>query len=242
MALTRVYTPQTLAPGGRLTLDETASRHLSQVLRLGRDSPLTLFNGDGREAKARLLLISRQGVEVQVLELSPEEPLPRLELTLAQGVSRGERMDFALQKAVELGIGAFVPLFTERSVVRLDPERLERRTAHWRRVAIAACEQSGRRRLVRIEPAQHLRDWLASRPVPGIYLHPQAEHPIAKLEAPPGRLSLLAGPEGGLSEDEIHLARDTGLVGARLGPRILRTETAPLAALAAIQALWGDFR
>ncbi len=242
MALTRLYTPQPLAPGARLVLEQAASRHLGQVLRLGPGSRVELFNGDGREAEARLVALSKWGAEIEVLRLSEAEPAPSLELTLAQGISKGERMDFALQKAIELGARCFVPLFTERSVVRLDAQRLERRLIHWRRVAIAACEQSGRRHLARVAPAATLQEWLASQPGPGIFLHPEARRRLVDLEPPRGHLCLLVGPEGGLADAESGAAEAAGLVGVRLGPRILRTETAPLAALAAIQTLWGDFR
>jgi 16S rRNA (uracil1498-N3)-methyltransferase len=223
-------------------LEEAPSRHLSQVLRFGPGSRLALFNGDGREAEARLVTLSRRGAELEVLGVSGPEPLPHLKLTLAQGISKGERMDFALQKAVELGAQVFVPLFTERSVIRLEGERLARRLEHWQGVAIAACEQSGRRDLVRVAPASGLTQWLASQPGPGIFLHPGADQRLVDLQPPCDRLCLLVGPEGGLSEAETRAAEEVGLAGIRLGPRILRTETAPLAALAAIQTLWGDFR
>ncbi len=157
------------------------------------------------------------------------EPEPPLAIALAVGVSRGERMDFVIQKAVELGVAGILPLLTERSVVRLDAERADRRHAHWRGVLVAACEQSGRRRLPVLEPAVAWRAWTLPADGMRLLLDPSAEASLPMLAAPRGRVTLLVGPEGGFTP-------------VRLGPRILRTETAPLAALAAIQALWGDLR
>jgi len=241
MRLPRIFTPQVLSTGAVLRLEEGPAHHLRQVLRLGIDGLVILFNGDGREARARVHRLNRRDLELEILALSEPEPEPALRLTLAQGISKGDRMDFALQKAVELGIDTFVPLLTERSVVRLQGERLARRLEHWERVAIGACEQSGRARLVRVDPATDLDSWLSADPTPAILLHPGAELTLRDMEPPRERITLLVGPEGGLSDQETERAMAKGLIPVRLGPRILRTETAPLAALAAIQTLWGDF-
>jgi len=170
------------------------------------------------------------------------EPEPPLRLHLAVGVSRGERMDFVIQKAVELGVASVRPLFTERSVVRLDAARLERRHEHWHGVLVAACEQSGRRRLPWLHPVEQLADWLPTIAGTALLLDPGADRSLATLPEPDGAATLLVGPEGGLAADERGRAVQAGFLPVRLGPRILRTETAPLAALAAMQVLWGDLR
>ncbi len=245
MRLPRSFVDSELAAGLRLLLPETAARHLHQVLRLKAGARVLLFNGrDGRDWLARLVRCDRRAVEAEVLEAAGEaEPPPSLALELALGISRGERMDLALQKAVELGAQAFQPLFTERTQVKLPGPRLERRMAHWRGVITAACEQSGRRRLPKLAPPLPLARWLEEAGGPRVVLlDPRADTPLPGLPAPEARLVFLVGPEGGLSPQERALAYRHGCRGARLGPRILRAETAPLAALAAAQALWGDFR
>ncbi len=245
MRQVRLYTPQPLAPGARVALEAQPSRHLTQVLRLKAGDPLALFNGDGRDYTGTLVNARRDGAEV-VLAGTPvpePEPVPLLEIELALGISKGERMDFALQKAVELGVSRLVPLFTQRGVVRLSGDRLARRQEHWRGVSIAACEQSGRRRLPDVLPARALEDWLGGIDGTALLLDHRADLGLDQM-APPadGRVALLIGAEGGLSPTERDAAVAAGLTGVRLGPRILRTETAPLAAMAALQVLWGDFR
>jgi 16S rRNA (uracil1498-N3)-methyltransferase len=173
------------------------------------------------------------------------EPAPALHVTLGLGITKGERMDFALQKAVELGAATLAPLFTERTVVKLRDDRLDKRHAHWHGVIVAACEQSGRRRLPQLAPAQRLAAWLNALPADhnGLLLHHRAEHALSALPPPPvARVTLLVGPEGGLAPDERAAALGRGFAAVRLGPRVMRAETAPLAALAALQTLWGDFR
>jgi 16S rRNA (uracil1498-N3)-methyltransferase len=238
----RLYVDLPLAPGRELDLPPDAAAHVARVLRLRAQDPVVLFDGDGRDFAGRLLAVQRQAVRVLVGAAGEVEAEPPLRLHLAAGLSRGERMDFVVQKAVELGVASIRPLFTERSVVRLDPERLDRRHEHWHGVIVAACEQSGRRRLPRLHPAQTLADWLPTVAGPALLLDPQAERSLATLPAPRGEATLLVGPEGGLSGDERAEAGRAGFVPVRLGPRILRTETAPVAALAAMQVLWGDLR
>jgi 16S rRNA (uracil1498-N3)-methyltransferase len=160
-------------------------------------------------------------------------------LQLGLGISKGERMDFAVQKAVELGVAAITPLFTERCMVKLDSTRLAKRHEHWWGILVSACEQSGRRRLPVLHPAAGLTDWLENAS-PGLLLDHRAGQGLSQLPRPAGGLSLLVGPEGGLSGHEREQARHAGLVGVRMGPRVMRTETAPLAAIAAMQVLWGD--
>ena len=241
MRMTRVYLDQPLAPGTEVALPAATARHLTGVLRLRAGDPLICFNGDGRDRTARLL--PGAGTPRLALgEAGAAEPQPVPEIHLALGISRGERMDFAIQKAVELGVAGVWPLFTERSMVQLAGARLERRREHWQGVLIAACEQSGRRRLPVLGEARELEDWLATAPPGTLLLDPAAPLALARCEPPGPRLTLLVGPEGGLSPRERTLAARHGARGVRLGPRILRTETAPLAAIAIIQALWGDFR
>ena len=242
MRLPRIYLDHPLIPGTELRLPDAPARHLTQVLRLGAGDPLLCFNGDGRDRAARVAALGRAGAVLAVGEAGEPEPALPLTIQLAIGVSRGERMDFAIQKAVELGVAGIRPLFTERSMVQLRETRLERRLDHWRGVLIGACEQSGRRRLPALEPALTLTDWLATQPQGVLLLDPTAPQALAQLDAPTGPVTLLVGPEGGLSPVERGRAAAQGIQGVRLGPRILRTETAPLAAIAILQARWGDLR
>lgn len=217
------------------------ARHLRQVLRLAIGDRLAVFNGDGRDYAARVSGMGRPGVVLDIVDAGELEQEPTLTIRLVLGISRGERMDYAIQKAVELGVSDIQPLFTERSMVQLAGERLERRMAHWRGVAIGACEQCGRRRLPGLEPARAFGDWLSGGPNGVLLLEPESPLPLVSLGRPERPVTLLVGPEGGLSPKERSRARGLGILGVRLGPRILRAETAPLAAIAAIQALWGDF-
>ncbi len=245
MRIPRIFLPQTLASGACVTLEESTSNHLLRVLRLKPGAPVHLFNGDGGEYEATLSAVERGSAIVTVgefLDVNRESPLS---ITLAQGISRGERMDFTLQKSVELGIERVIPLETEFSQVRLEGERRERRRRHWEGVIAGACEQSGRTRLPELLPVMTLVDWLgpmsATEEELRLVLDPAADTTLSGLQLPPaGRVTLLIGPEGGLSDKEIAQARRAGFAGLRLGPRILRTETAGLAALAALQALRGD--
>jgi 16S rRNA (uracil1498-N3)-methyltransferase len=238
----RLFTEQSLEIGARIELEPRPAKHAHQVLRLGSGDPLTLFNGDGQDYYAQIETSSRDLVSTQVLRVSAAEPAPRLQIRLALGVSRGERMDLALQKAVELGVGTIQPLFASRTLVRLSGDRLAKRAQHWQGVIIAACEQSGRRRLPKLAPTLALIDWLKQQADGGILLHHEAKRAITELPQPAnGQLTLLIGPEGGLAPEERLFAEAQDFTPVRLGPRVLRTETAPLAAIAAIQTLWGDF-
>jgi 16S rRNA (uracil1498-N3)-methyltransferase len=244
MRVPRIFTTQALAVGRKLVLQEAAQRHLIQVLRLRPGMELTLFNGDGKEYAAQLETCTKKTATAEILALQREEPVAPLAIHLVIGVSKGERMDFALQKSVELGVSEITPLFSERCTVRLHGERLEKRLQHWRNVTISACEQSGRCRVPQIHEPCPLEGCLG-RPglSPGILLDHRATQTLPELEQPPaGAVSLLIGPEGGLSEQERNLAQAQDFTAVRMGPRIMRTETVPLAALAAIQLLWGDFR
>ena len=242
MRIPRIYVDAELPPGRVISLPAPAVQHLVQVLRLRNGDRLALFNGDGRDSPAEVLVANRHHAEVRLGEAGPLEPPLPLQVHLGIGISRGERMDFTLQKAVELGVAEVTPLFAGRVMVRLEGDRLAKRLEHWQGVMIAACEQSGRRRLARLNPAQPLRAWLdRGHPAP-LLLDPRATHTLAGLPPPGDALTLLIGPEGGLAPAERERAYAAGFTGVRLGPRILRTETAPLAALAIAQALWGDLK
>lgn len=238
----RIFVELPLDSQTLLVLPPGPSKHLTQVLRLRSNDPLILFNGDGRDFPGRLLIPTRGAAQVKIDLPSGHEPAASLTVHLGVGVSKGDRMDLVIQKAVELGVSSISPLFTKRSVVRLDAERLEKRRQHWRGVLIAACEQCGRRRLPRLAAAGSLAPWLALRHPFALMLDHRSDRPLTGLAAPAGEMTLLVGPEGGLSPDERTLAKESGFTPVRLGPRILRTETTPLAALATAQALWGDFR
>lgn len=242
MRAPRIYVDASLVVGDQLTLPAGGSQHLIQVLRLRVGDAIVLFNGDGRDFSAHLLTTSRSGVLVQVGAGGEPEAPPALRVHLGIGVSKGERMDYTLQKSVELGVTRITPLFTRRSVVRLSGVRLEKRMKHWQGIVHAACEQSGRRRLPEFAKAGELGTWLGHPHATPLLLDHRSQTSLPDLRPPDGELTLLVGPEGGLAESERALALDAGFKGVRLGPRILRTETAPLAALAAAQVLWGDYR
>jgi 16S rRNA (uracil1498-N3)-methyltransferase len=243
MRIPRVYIAQPLQTGQDALLPEQAGEHIVRVLRLERGHPLILFNGDGREYDATLSSLARRAVSAEVIAVRAvdrESPLP---LTLAQGIARGEKMDWILKKATELGVARIVPIVTERTEVKLDEERAERRMLHWASVIDGACEQSGRTRLPLLDPPQRLDRWLGS--LDGdtslrLALLPDGDVVARALPTMTHGATLCVGPEGGLSENDVTLLRHTGFLGLRLGPRILRTETAGIAALAALQALQGD--
>ncbi|MCB1768519.1 MAG: 16S rRNA (uracil(1498)-N(3))-methyltransferase [Candidatus Competibacteraceae bacterium] len=243
MRIPRLYLSVPLATGTTLRLDDNAFNHVIRVLRLKPGASLTLFNGEGGAFAATLLEVGRREAWAQVLEALPGEVESPLRIMLAQGVARGDKMDFTIQKAVELGVAVIQPLFAERGGVDLTGARLTRKVEHWRNVVIGACEQCGRNRLPALQEPRLLADWLAQPAETGLrlLLNPQAMQGLRGLEPPMGPVTLLIGPEGGLSLAEINQAQAAGFTGVRLGPRILRTETAGVATLAALQALWGDW-
>ncbi|MBS3916735.1 MAG: 16S rRNA (uracil(1498)-N(3))-methyltransferase [Sulfuritalea sp.] len=238
----RFFCPQPLVSRGMTELPPAMAHHASRVLRLGAGDEVTLFNGEGGECPGRIEEVGR-GVRVRLGDWRDIERESPLELVLAQALPSGDKMDWIVQKAVELGAARIQPLSAARSVVKLSGERAERRVEHWRQVAIAACEQCGRNRLPLIEPILDLRQWLGGRVqdngISCLMLAPGATQRPREL-AGARRLILLVGPEGGLSEEEASMASSAGFAGLSLGPRILRTETAGTAALAALGALHGD--
>ena len=234
-----------LGNGSEVRLHADAAHHAVRVLRLNVGEPVVLFDGSGGEFEARITRIDRGDVSVKTGAHRAVERESRLQILLVQGLSSGDRMDITLQKAVELGVAAVQPVATQRSIVKLTDERAQRRMEHWQHLVIAACEQCGRNRVPEVLPLLDFSDWLAqlARAPDGemrLLLSPAASVRLKELAAPT-HLMLLIGPEGGLSPVEIQLAQSRGFQQARLGPRVLRTETAALAALSAIQALWGDF-
>ncbi|WP_263261338.1 16S rRNA (uracil(1498)-N(3))-methyltransferase [Pseudomonas sp. RIT-PI-S] len=239
MRLSRFFVDLPLALGEH-SLPEAQAHYIGRVLRLAEGDRVQLFNGLGQEYLATLLQVGKKTLSVQVDEVLPGLPESPLRIHLGQGLSRGERMDWAIQKATELGVTELTPIVSERCEVRLKDERADKRLAHWRQVAISACEQSGRSFVPVIHPPLALADWIAQCEAElKLVLHPVSA-PLAS-HAAPASLAFLIGPEGGLNEAEVEQAQRGGFHPARLGPRVLRTETAPVVALALAQQLWGDF-
>lgn len=251
MRVPRIYHPHELSPDVAVTLSKGAGQHLARVLRLPPGAPLILFNGCGGEYRAVLETVGKQGVTARPVEYLDRERESPLTVTLGQCIARGPRMDYILQKAVELGVSAIVPLFSERCEVRLTPQRCEGRLRHWQGVCVSACEQCGRNRVPAVLAPQPLLAWVdhhdsirplgpQDTPPLRLVLDPSSRHPLRGLPAPGDGVVMLSGPEGGLTEEEVAAARRCGFIPLRLGPRTLRAETAPVAALTAVQALWGD--
>jgi 16S rRNA (uracil1498-N3)-methyltransferase len=241
--LPRVYFPGEVAAHGVCDLPPEQSHHVARVLRLTAGDAVVAFDGRGNEYDAVIERVSKSAVTLRMGDAKPMDRESPLQVTLAQGISSGERMDYTVQKAVELGVYAIQPVVTERSVVRLGSERAAKRVVHWRSIAIAACEQCGRNRVPEIHPVASLAAWLGT-PEPHttrLTLAPDASVRLVEMDRVAQPLILLVGPEGGLAPRERADAIAAGFTAARLGPRVLRTETAALAALAALQTVWGDF-
>ncbi len=240
MRLSRFFVDAPLALGQH-QLPEAQAHYLGRVLRLGTGAAVQLFDGSGFEFCGELVEVGKKSVRVELRERFEGQAESPLRVHLGQGLSRGERMDWAIQKATELGVAEITPIFSERCEVRLKDERADKRLAHWRQVAISACEQCGRSRLPLVHSPLPLAPWLEQTPADlKLVLHPFAE-PLSS-HPRPASLAFLIGPEGGLDDDEVAEAVRAGFHPARLGPRVLRTETAPLVALAVAQQLWGDFQ
>ncbi len=239
MRLSRFFIDAPLSLGQH-ELPEAQAHYISRVLRPVAGDAVQLFDGSGQEYLGELIDVGKKAVRVELREQLAGQAESPLRIHLGQGLSRGERMDWAIQKATELGVSEITPIVSERCEVRLKDERADKRLAHWRQVAISACEQCGRSVLPVIHAPITLAEWQG---------HVQAElklvlHPVAaplESHARPHNLAFLIGPEGGLSEAEVEQAKAAGFHAARLGPRVLRTETAPVVALAVAQQLWGDF-
>ncbi len=242
MRVTRVFVEAPLSAGATVSLPESAAGHLLRVLRLGVGDVCVLFNGDGFDYPARIAIAGKRDASVELGQPHAPGNESPLRIVLLQAVARGEKMDWIVQKATELGVDGIVPVLSERSEVKLEGERADKRVAHWRSVAASACEQSGRARLPTISAPQRLADALATLPDAAhrLVLDPEAEATALQMQAP-ARVALAIGPEGGWSARDLTQLREAGFGGLRLGPRVLRTETAGIAAIAALQARFGDF-
>lgn len=239
MSLPRFFVAAPLALGLH-DLPEAQAHYLSRVLRLTVGAAVQLFDGSGQEYIGELTSVSKKAVQVELRECLDGLPESALQIHLGQGLSRGERMDWAIQKATELGVAEITPLFTERCEVRLNDERMQKRLEHWQQIAISACEQCGRSKVPVIHVPQSVKDWQATVQADlKLVLHPVAQ-PLTE-HTTPSTLAFLIGPEGGLSDAEVAQAAEYNFQPARLGPRVLRTETAPIVALSVAQQLWGDF-
>lgn len=239
----RLYVAEKLAAGAELRLGDEPARYLGRVLRLRSGDTVHVFNGDDGEWSATIGRFGKDRVTLLLQEAIENTAEPELVIHLVQGISRGERMDFVIQKATELGVARISPVLTDHGVVKLDGKRAEKRRRHWQGVAASACEQSGRIRPPRIDTPLPLNDWFGSDRAGDalrLVLRPGAGQPLATIDNPETGLCLLVGPEGGFSEREYDDAQIAGFAGVTLGPRILRTETAAVAAIAIAQALWGD--
>ena len=242
MRLTRVHVAGPLVCGERVRLQGSAASHITRVLRLRVGAALIVFDGNGGEYQGSIDKAHGGEVLVAVGARAETERESPLALTLAQGISRGERMDLVVQKATELGVTHLVPLLTERSVVRLTAQQSDRKVNHWRAIAIAACEQCGRNRVPGIAAPQGYREFLRSVPAGmRVLLSPGGGVTLKDLARPDGAVTVLIGPEGGLTDEEEQAAVAAGFTAVRLGPRVLRTETAAIAALALLQREFGDF-
>lgn len=244
MSIPRFYCPPPLGLDVLPELPPQAAHHAHRVLRLRVNDPVQVFDGEGNALDAKISEINGKHVVLGALNpCAPEQPLA-LHILLAQAMCSSEKMDWVVQKATELGVAEIQPVQTQRSVAKLSGERAEKRTEHWRSVIIAACEQCGRNRLPQIHVPQEFSAWLAQlRGIPGarFILLPEGATPLHTQPRPQGKVTLLIGPEGGFSADEARIAQQVGFMPVRLGARVMRTETAAIAGIAALQTLWGDF-
>jgi len=238
----RIHVPTPLVEGATLTLPEGPARHVTRVLRMLPGAPLVIFDGNGHEAGVRLAEVTRKQVTVSVEALWPGQGESPLTIHLGQAVSKGDRMDYAIQKAVELGVTCITPLYTQRTEVRLKGEREARKHAHWQAVAASASEQCGRAVVPCVYPPQALAAWLEQRDEAlRLMLHLATGNPFQQSETP-ASVALLIGPEGGLADEDIKAAENADFTSLTLGPRVLRTETAPVVALSLLQYHFGDFQ
>ena len=244
MANLRFYTNHPLALGHAIQLSETAAAHATRALRLNVGDSAVIFNGDGFDYDCELISIKKNTVIVQIIAAERITNESSLKITLLQAISSGDRMDYTIQKAVELGVTHIQPITSQRSVVKLSAERAEKRIEHWQNVAISACEQSGRAVVPEVAAPLSLQQWLATNPANNsmrLLLNPIGALRLREMQAPTSEIQLLIGAEGGLSQAEIDLASHHGFQSVVLGARILRTETAALATIGIMQTLWGDF-
>jgi 16S rRNA (uracil1498-N3)-methyltransferase len=241
MRVSRLYIPVSLNVGQSLSLDDDSAHYLRSVLRLKQDAEIILFNGLGGEYLANLEEVSRKAVRVNIQAWLERNVESSLNVTFGLGISRGDRMDWAVQKSVELGVNSITPLMTSRCNVQVKADKEPQKLGHWQKIAQHASEQSGRTYVPPLNSIVELEDWITTQRGLRIFLDPYAEFTLKQLEPTEGLVTLLSGPEGGFTETERELAKAAGFIPVSLGKRILRTETAALAALSAVQMLWGDF-
>lgn len=239
----RVYTNQTLTTGVEITLDAVSSRHLTTVLRLKPGESVSLFNGQGGEFYSVLKECNSKRVVAFISGFSNIERESPLPIHLGIGISRGDKMDWVIQKATEVGVSEITPLYTERTEVKLKGDRAEKKLRHWQQISISACEQSYRNKVPTIHPPTSLSQWVSDIEVDTkLVLHHRSQQSISEFrEQQAHSAALLIGPEGGLSAEEIEMAEGYYFLPLSLGPRVLRTETAPIVAISILQSLWGDY-
>lgn len=241
MSNPRIYQPTDFSSNSTVALSSDAFGHVVRVLRLKAGDEITLFNGDGHDYQAKLQDVSKKQATATIISSINRNNESPLNIHLGQGISRGDRMDFTLQKSVELGVNTITPLFTERCGVKLNAERLEKKRQQWQKIVISACEQSGRAVVPQVLAPVSLSVWLTqTTSALKINLHPRAQHSIMGLPMTAERVRLLIGPEGGLTDEEIEQASNANYTEVLLGPRVLRTETAALTAITALQCKFGD--
>jgi len=240
MRVSRLYVDMPLVVQETISLDEGCAHYVRTVLRLKKSYSIILFNGLGGEYQAEIMVVSRKQVLVKILSFVDRDVESPLQVLLGLGVSRGERMDFSVQKSVELGVMKITPLISERCVVQLKGDKESNKIRHWQKIAQHAAKQSGRTVMPKIEAVEFLAGWAIAQSGLKVFLDPFATQTLQDLQPEGNKVTLLAGPEGGFSEQERETAKQAGFIPVQLGPRVLRTETAALAALTAVQVLWGD--
>lgn len=241
MRISRLYLPNAFQTGQQLELDEDSAHYLRTVLRVKKGADLRVFNGEGGEFSAQVTEIHRKRVVLNIGRWFDCSVESTLQVNFGLAVSRGDRMDFAIQKAVELGVTTLTPLFSERCVVQLDDGKQQQRLKHWQKIAQHAAQQSHRTMLPELKKIDTMTRWVGQQQGLCIFLDPYAETVLTELQPENNGITLLSGPEGGFSDQERASAVAAGFTAVKLGKRVLRTETAALAALAAVQTLWGDF-
>jgi 16S rRNA (uracil1498-N3)-methyltransferase len=239
MRIPNIYIDQPLSTSASTTIEGQAATHLLKALRMKHGDELRLFNGDGNFYCGKINNTSKKSLDVDISDVIPSASESSLHTHIGQVISRGDRMDYAIQKSTEMGVNEITPLFSERCEVKLNAERSEKRQIHWQQVAISAAEQCGRASIPKIHPPTKLEDWISSCKGLSLVLHHRDTQNLSSLEQP-NSINLLIGPEGGLSDDEIEQAKSQNFIATTLGPRVLRTETAPITALSIVQWLWGD--
>lgn len=241
MRVSRIYTEDKLVVGDNYELIDDNAHYARTVLRLKHEQPLVLFNGLGGEYLCRLIEVSRKRVIVKIIEARDRSVESPLNITMGMGISRGDRMDWAVQKAVELGVNSITPLLTERCVVKLKEDKKKQKMQHWKHIIQHASEQCGRTVLPQLNQIENIEHWVGPQKGLKVFLDPHANNSLVDLQPIDMKITLLSGPEGGFCLQEREIAIEAGFVPVRLGQRVLRTETATLAALSAVQMLWGDF-